>query len=116
MFHLLKKLYFRFMSSVPSLTVEEASDDITKYHVLDVREEWELKHGTIEPSIKISMGLVSLRLNELPTDKPLLVVCRSGGRSASVVSYLTSQGFVAYNLIGGMNSWAQFVDPSIKSY
>lgn len=116
MYEVLKRLFVGFMTSVPSLSVEEASDDITKYHVLDVREDWELSHGTIEPSIKIPMSFVSQKIDELPRDKPLLVVCRSGGRSAQVVSLLKSKGFDVFNLIGGINGWARFVDPSIKLY
>ena len=43
---------------------------------------------------------------ELPDDDPLLVVCRSGGRSARVVAYLVGQGYPAVNVEGGMLAWS----------
>jgi len=104
------------MNSCDTITVEELSDNKDKYHILDVREEWELQKGTIEPSIKIPMNDVSKRINELPTDKPIIVVCRTGARSAQVTKYLASQGFSARNLYGGVLAWGKFADPNIQSY
>ncbi len=116
MFLLFKRLYAYFMNSCPSITVEELSDAVEKYHVIDVREAWEQRFGTIEPSLKIEMGQIAAKLHSIPTDKPLAIVCRSGGRSAQVTQYLISQGYTAYNLHGGMLAWAKFVDPSMSVY
>ena len=52
------------------------------------------------------MSELAGRLGELPDDDPLYVVCRSGGRSARVVAYLTQQGYPAVNVDGGMQVWA----------
>lgn len=116
MFLFIKKMFANFMNNCESITVEQLSDAPEKYYVIDVREPWELSFGCIEPSLKIPMGEIREKLNTLPTDKPLVIVCRSGGRSAQVTQYLCSQGFSALNLHGGIRAWAKFVDPSIKDY
>jgi rhodanese-related sulfurtransferase len=70
--------------------------------VLDVREpdEWQL--GTLPGAVLISQGEVVSRMDEVPKDKPVLCVCRSGGRSANVASFLAFNGYDAANMVGGM--------------
>jgi rhodanese-related sulfurtransferase len=54
----------------------------------------------------IPMGHLSTRWTELPTDRRIAVVCRSGGRSAMVTEALLGQGIDAVNVVGGMLAWA----------
>lgn len=70
--------------------------------ILDVREpdEWQL--GTLPGAVLISQGEVVSRMDEVPKDKPVLCVCRSGGRSANVASFLAFNGYDAANMVGGM--------------
>lgn len=70
--------------------------------VLDVREpdEWQL--GTLPGAVLISQGELVSRMDEVPKDKPVLCVCRSGGRSANVASFLAFNGYDAANMVGGM--------------
>jgi rhodanese-related sulfurtransferase len=72
--------------------------------VLDVREadEWEL--GTLPGAVLISQGEVVSRMDELPKDRPVLCVCRSGGRSANVAGFLAFNGYESANLAGGMKA------------
>lgn len=72
--------------------------------ILDVREpdEWEL--GTLPGSTLISQGEVVERIGELPTDKPILCVCRSGGRSGNVAMFLAYNGYEVANMQGGMKA------------
>lgn len=72
--------------------------------VLDVREpdEWQL--GTLPAAVLMSQGDVVDRLEELPKDKPVLCVCRSGGRSANVAAFLAFNGYEVANLAGGMKA------------
>lgn len=74
--------------------------------LLDVREpdEWQAGHAP-EASL-LPMGQVHSRRHELPGDSRIVVVCRSGGRSAVVTQSLRGWGFEAYNLTGGMCAWA----------
>jgi DMSO/TMAO reductase YedYZ molybdopterin-dependent catalytic subunit/rhodanese-related sulfurtransferase/glyoxylase-like metal-dependent hydrolase (beta-lactamase superfamily II) len=74
--------------------------------LLDVREpeEWQIEHA---PDARlVPMGQVKARTGELPRDRRIVVVCRSGGRSAAVTDSLCAWGFDAVNLAGGMCAWA----------
>ena len=51
-------------------------------------------------------GQVLERVAELPEERALVVVCRSGGRSAAVTHALRARGYDATNLAGGMRAWA----------
>lgn len=76
--------------------------------VLDVREQGEYDSGHILNSRLIPVGKLRERIGELEKyrDKPILVVCRSGMRSASACALLGKQGFAqAYNLEGGVMAW-----------
>ncbi len=72
--------------------------------VLDVREpdEWQL--GTLPDAVLISQGEIVERLEEVPKDKPVLCVCRSGGRSSNVAAFLAFNGYQVANLSGGMKA------------
>lgn len=72
--------------------------------VLDVREpnEWEL--GTLPDAVLMSQGEIMERMGELPEDKPILCVCRSGGRSGNVAAFLAFNGYETANMAGGMKA------------
>jgi DMSO/TMAO reductase YedYZ molybdopterin-dependent catalytic subunit/rhodanese-related sulfurtransferase/glyoxylase-like metal-dependent hydrolase (beta-lactamase superfamily II) len=74
--------------------------------LLDVRdpEEWCSTHAP--GSMLLPTGRVHARQNELPRDRAIVVMCRSGGRSAAVTALLRRSGFDAVNLAGGMCAWA----------
>jgi rhodanese-related sulfurtransferase len=86
------------------VTPDEVSPDA---YLLDVREpdEWEAGHAP--GAHHLPMMEVPARLAEIPTDQEVVVVCRSGGRSGQVVSYLMGNGWDnVRNLDGGMQVWA----------
>ena len=72
--------------------------------VLDVREDDEWQAGRLEGSLHIPLRELGERFTELPTGQ-VLVVCRSGHRSAYATGYLVDQGFDAVNLAGGLIAW-----------
>lgn len=72
--------------------------------VLDVRQPDEWALGTLPGAVRISMAELTTRLEEIPKDKPVLCVCRSGGRSANVATFLAFNGFEAANMAGGMKA------------
>jgi rhodanese-related sulfurtransferase len=74
--------------------------------LLDVREPAEWRAGHAPGARHIPLGELEGRLGELPRDQTVVVVCRSGGRSARATSVLTRSGFQALNLNGGMGAWA----------
>ncbi len=74
--------------------------------VLDVREvqEWDVVH--IPDATLIPLAELEIRLDELPKDQTILVVCRSGNRSATARDILLKAGFTnVTSLAGGMNDW-----------
>jgi DMSO/TMAO reductase YedYZ molybdopterin-dependent catalytic subunit len=74
--------------------------------LLDVREpaEWQAEHAPA--AVLLPMGQVRDRQGDLPRDRRIVVVCRSGGRSAAVTESLRTWGFDAVNLAGGMCAWS----------
>ena len=84
--------------------------------LIDVREPYEWNAGHIEGAVHIPMNEVPQRLTEIPKDKEVVMICRSGGRSGHVQQHLLeSQGYSRVkNLVGGMQRWAREVDPSIR--
>ncbi len=76
--------------------------------VVDVREPDEFKSGHLLNAKHIPLGKLSDRVGELERyrDKPIVVVCRSGNRSATACALLSRQGFTqVYNLAGGVTAW-----------
>ncbi|MFC0115815.1 rhodanese-like domain-containing protein [Kibdelosporangium aridum] len=90
------------MPNVPSVTVQDVPADVT---LLDVREQDEWDAGHAPEALHIPMGELVERLGDLPGDKDVYVICRSGGRSARVTAYLNGNGWDATNVDGGMQSW-----------
>ncbi len=79
--------------------------------LLDVREPWEHDVAHIREARLVPMGefpSIIPELEAMGSDKELLILCKSGGRSARVVEYLKQQGFTnAHNVTGGMDAWLQ---------
>jgi rhodanese-related sulfurtransferase len=63
----------------------------------------------------IPMGEVHDRLSEVSADELVVVVCRSGGRSAAVTQVLRSRGYNAVNMAGGMRAWAKLGLPVVTT-
>lgn len=75
--------------------------------VVDVREGSEYRSGHIPRSKHISLGQLLQRLREVPKDKTVVVVCRSGSRSSRAVEMLMEAGYRnVYNMSGGMQRWS----------
>lgn len=76
-----------------------------KLFLLDVREQDEWEAGHIEGAKHIPLGELGLRMGELPGDKELILVCRSGNRSGLACEYMESLGYDVTNMTGGMLAW-----------
>jgi len=85
--------------------------------VLDVREDSEYKAGHVLDAKLIPLGKLKERIGELEKfrDRPIVVVCRSGNRSATACVMLGKQGFTkAHNLAGGVMAWQKANLPLVK--
>lgn len=72
--------------------------------ILDVREPNEWDRGTLPGAVLISQGEIVDRIEEIPKGRPVLCVCRSGGRSANVATFLAFNEYEAANMSGGMKA------------
>ncbi|GGC79974.1 sulfurtransferase [Tersicoccus solisilvae] len=87
------------------ITVADADRRRSNEQVLDVREDVEVSAGMIPGALHIPMGAVGDRLAELDRNRPVIVVCRSGNRSAHVAEALSRAGYRADTMAGGMVAW-----------
>lgn len=87
---------------------DRAARDAATLLILDVREPDEFvgELGHIPGSVLIPLGQLEARLGELPRDKTIIAVCKSGRRSARAAELLLAKGWRdAYTMTGGMQAW-----------
>jgi rhodanese-related sulfurtransferase len=73
--------------------------------LLDVREPQEVADWAFPDAVNIPLGQLSARADEVPTDRPIVVACHSGVRSAAAADELNRRGWSAQNLAGGAVAW-----------
>jgi rhodanese-related sulfurtransferase len=76
--------------------------------IVDVRESYEWQAGHIEGAVHIPLAdvMAGREKGQISTDRPVVLVCRSGNRSELASLMLQARGFDAHNLEGGMEKWA----------
>lgn len=75
--------------------------------LLDVREPSEWEAGHVEGAVLIPLGQLQSRISELPTDRDILIICRSGNRSGQARDLLRAAGLKRTTSVGGgMNAWS----------
>ena len=85
--------------------------------LLDVREPWELDLCRFEGSLDIPLDELAGRVDEIPVDLPVIVVCHHGQRSANATQWLRANGRpAAINLRGGIDAWARRIDETMPIY
>jgi adenylyltransferase/sulfurtransferase len=105
--------------AIPAMSVQQLKAKLADDHVmiLDVREQFEWDIARIERSMLIPLGDLPFQMDEIPRDKEIVVMCKSGVRSAQATEFLRQQGFRdVYNLEGGINAWAEKIDPEMARY
>jgi rhodanese-related sulfurtransferase len=84
-------------------------------YLIDVREDDEWRAGHAPDAVHLPMMQVPERLPDIPPEGPVVIVCRSGHRSAEVVRYLMAQGYTnVRNLADGMFGWAAAGRPLVS--
>ncbi len=99
------------------LRMKDMRDKGEGHILLDVREPHELAICKVEGSVDIPMQQVPQRLGDLPKDGTIVVMCHHGGRSRMVTNFLRQNGYAgAINLKGGIDAWAQIIEPGMARY
>jgi adenylyltransferase/sulfurtransferase len=84
---------------------------------VDVRDPIELEISALPDAVNIPLEHLNQRLKELDPTKTYILFCRTGVRSARGVHQLSAAGFShVYNLFGGINAWAEQIDPDMYQY
>ena len=96
--------------ALPSIDVVEAErrlrEDPDRPLLVDVRELSEFADVRAPGAVLVPMSTFAQRAGELPTDRPLMVVCHLGGRSAAAAGFLIRSGRNdVVNVTGGMDAW-----------
>ena len=103
------------------ITVSEAKHLVDtapgKVELIDVREPFERELCAIAGSRHIPMGQIPAHALDLPRDRHLLIYCHHGGRSLRVTQFLREKGFSQVtNIAGGIDAWAEQIEPDMKRY
>lgn len=108
------------VAGIPEISVEEfraLRSAGASFVLVDVREPHEFGISSFPESVKIPLGTLAGNLNRLSTADEIVVHCKTGGRSAKAVQLLQQAGFrKARNLAGGINRWAERIDPTMPRY
>jgi rhodanese-related sulfurtransferase len=96
--------------AMPTIDVTEAErrlrEDPEHPILLDVREAFEFTELRAPDAVLVPMSTFQTRIAELPADRPIMVVCHLGGRSAAVAGFLIRAGRTdVVNVAGGMDAW-----------
>ena len=101
------------------ITVQELKEKLDRgedFQLVDVREDFEYEMSNLGGTL-IPLGGILIESEKIAKDKPVVVMCRSGKRSAAAIMQLEQQGFTnLYNLQGGILTWASEVDPTMNVY
>jgi rhodanese-related sulfurtransferase len=101
--------YYNFKEVDPDFLSGVDKDAI---HVVDIRTEAEVSRGVIDGAIHIPMHLLPVKAQDLPQDRPVVLYCHSGARSAQACAFMASKGFNnMHNLTGGILAWARSGKP-----
>ncbi len=101
------------------ITVQELKKKIDQqedFQLIDVREAFEYEVSNLQ-GLHIPLANILVETEKIDRDKPVIVHCRSGARSAAAIMQLESHGFKdLYNLKGGILAWAAEIEPGMNVY
>ena len=101
------------------ITVQELKEKLDKgedFQLIDVREEFEYETSNLGGQL-IPLGGILIEADKVSKEKPVVVMCRSGKRSAAAIMQLQQLGYSNLtNLQGGILAWAAEIDPTLNVY
>lgn len=105
---------------IKEITVQELKEKIDNkedFQLIDVRETFEYEASNLG-GLNIPLGGILIEVDQIATDKPVIIQCRSGKRSAAAVMQLEAMNGLTnlYNLKGGIVAWKEAFDPNMPVY
>ena len=102
---------------IDPVAVKARLDSGEDFQLIDVREPQEYQICNIPQARLIPLGELPKRLHELDRSRPIVVHCKTGGRSAKAAELLRQNGFTGMlNMTGGILAWSDKVDPAVPKY
>ncbi len=104
------------MKEISVQELKEKMDNGEDFQLIDVREEFEYETSNLGGTL-IPLAGILIEKDKIATDKPVIMQCRSGKRSAVAIMQLEPLGYTnLYNLTGGILAWADEIDPTMNVY
>jgi rhodanese-related sulfurtransferase len=104
------------MNEITVKELKQKIDDGEDLQIIDVREPFEYEMSNIGGE-NIPLAGVLIESDKIEAEKPVIMVCRTGRRSAVAVMQLEQLGFTnLYNLEGGLVAWAEEIEPGMQVY
>ena len=82
--------------------------------VVDVRQPDEYEEAHVPGAVLIPMDEMPERVDDIPMDEPVYIVCQTGARSERVAEWLLRQGYDATNVVGGTSAWMRAGKPVVS--
>jgi rhodanese-related sulfurtransferase len=104
------------MNEITVLELKQWIDEGKDFQLIDVREPFEYEMSNINGE-NIPLAGITIEADKISTEKPVVMQCRSGARSAAALQQLERLGYTnVYNLKGGILAWAAQIDPELRVY
>ena len=100
-----------FNNQLPGVAASAVPDD---GFLLDVRENDEWHAGHAPDAVHIPLSQLNSRAEEVPDDRDIYIICRSGARSAQAVAAFNGAGWKTANVDGGMHAWEAAGRPMVS--
>lgn len=110
------KYNFTNMKEISVQELKDKMDAGEDFQLIDVREDFEYEMSNLGGEL-IPLSGILIESGKIDKNKPAIIMCRSGKRSAAAIMQLEQQGFTdLYNLKGGILAWADEIDPEMQVY
>jgi len=106
-----------FAGKTPTISAREAYrrlQEDASVVIVDVRQPIETRSGTVPGAVLIPLTEFAGRMEELPRDRPILTICRSGHRSPLAARQLKRAGYQVTNVAGGTLAWQKAGLPLVE--
>jgi hydroxyacylglutathione hydrolase len=106
------------LTATPEITdidVEALAERLDAAFLLDVREPGEYARSHVAGAVNIPQAELASRLDELPRERPILVICQTGSRSRHATQFLSQIGYAGVaNVLGGTSAWRRAGKPLVR--